>query len=373
LAIVERKKSWHRRLLTLICPSIAILTFAIWRTTQALQPDSTAGYTVKNPTLGRLINDYFTGFKVLVYGWTEPIKQLFGFNKNILPLILIIILIFAIWFGFMIIMRWKGSKEENTIALGSIKKHDLYPILTLFLIGVVFTIAGFFPVIVLFMPNLSSMLSRVNFMAIPGATLIIVAGLNAGALILSSNSRRIEILVGLASIPLVILGMMTQIWVQKETQTAWVEQKKIWSDLIALAPNLTEDTTIYFVLPGYQDRVGFANWRRIPLQGDWDTDAALHVLYNNQTLQGDVIYPDIQTPVEPALSEKGVLHYWEGRLTPYDRTVFVIYDGYPKRLRIIEDPVKELNMTWSIPLYSPEKRILVKRNIENRYRQFVGE
>jgi hypothetical protein len=165
---------------------------------------------------------------------------------------------------------------------------------------------------------------------------------------------------------------VTQAWVQSSTRTAWTEQRHIWADLLELAPNLTDDTTVYFVLPGYTDRVGFANWRRIPLQGDWDTTSALKVLYNQASLRGDVIYPDIETPVEPTLTEKGIVHYWEGKVTPYDRALFVAYDGNPKRLRVLENLQTELALGWTTPTYTPFRHIVASPLPQVELRKLVS-
>ncbi len=353
LFLIYRKVGWKRRLSALLTPAIVILIYMIWRVYFATQAGTGAYDTQGVIKPGQIPLNLILGLKVLIWAWTEPIRQALGLNKNVLPFVIIGIFILAWSLGTYLVLKWKDALKGEVSLSNQEIIHSAYTILLLFGIGIIFTFAGYIPFIFAIAPNLSGMLSRVNLFASLGASVVLVSLLGIGAMILKCNRRQAEIMTGIAAIPLIFLGIMTQIWVQRNVQIAWDEQKQIYNNLFNLAPNLAENTTVYFVLPGYEDRSGFANWKRLPLQGDWDSTGALQVLYGNSSLRGDVIYTNIETSVEPTLTANGVIHYYEGRITPYDHTIFVAFDGNPKHLRIITNLQTELSINWPTPTYKP--------------------
>jgi hypothetical protein len=47
------------------------------------------------------------------------------------------------------------------------------------------------------------------------------------------------------SIPLILIGTLAQSGVQRETASAWEQQKTVWQQLLVLAPALADDTGVY--------------------------------------------------------------------------------------------------------------------------------
>ena len=132
----------------------------------------------------------------------------------------------------------------------------------------------------------------------------------------------------------------------------------MWQELFEVAPQLTNGTAVYFVLPGYNDRVGYVNTRRLPLSSSWEATAALNVLYDQTTLHGDVVLPDANNLGEPELTPDGVRDFVTGRVVPYSAAVFVTYAGTPRHLRVVEDVSRELGLMWPTPDYAPEQHIV---------------
>lgn len=356
LVLSERKIEWKRRI-AVLSPFLFALLFAVWRTfgvTQAGISDSYLGEMQISPVviLGRLM----LGFKVLVWGWTEPLRRAFGFNGNWLPMLLLLLSVAIFELGFFFLDR-RRSSDAGFRFRGWQQFEEIRALVVLFGLGIVLIVAGYIPISFLYEPNLDGLVSRVNLFALPGASLALVSVLYGSALIMARHQRQVRLLLLAGSVPLIALGFLTQVWVQHDIRGAWVEQKQIWAEMFDLVPNLTDDTMVCFVLQGYQDRVGFANWRRTPLSANWEVAAALQVLYGNDSLWGEVLFPDLETHGEAILVEDGVINPWTGKKIPYDRALFVLYNGDTGHLSVVDDVQSELSVTWPTPTYAPYERI----------------
>lgn len=301
--------------------------------------------------LGQLFNRLILGFKSLLWGWTEPVRTWLALPNNGLAGVLIVAVVGGLWAGVWLLTRRQPASTPDATS-----RREW---LTLLGLGLAFACAGYFPILILYEPNLDSVQSRVNLWAIPGAALSIVAFLALVARWLARNQTlRLQWLIGGAVAVLLTIGITTQLTVRAEAVTAWREQTHLWQDLFELAPDLADGTAVYFVLSGYNDRVGYVNTRRLPLSNSWEATAALNVLYDRTTLHGDVVLPDADGLGEPQLTPAGVRDYVTGRLIPYSATLFVTYTGAPRHLRVVTDPSSELGLAWSTPDYAPTRHII---------------
>jgi hypothetical protein len=148
-----------------------------------------------------------------------------------------------------------------------------------------------------------------------------------GSLLFARNRGQIKHLFLSATIPFLILGVVTQASVQYQTRIAWREQQDIWQKLFLTVPNFVDETVVLFILPGYLDRVGYQNWQRTPLYSSWEVTSGLRLLYDNSTLSADVIFPSIETAVESILTTEGIITKDTGAFTPYARLVAFVYDS----------------------------------------------
>ena len=108
------------------------------------------------------------------------------------------------------------------------------------------------------------------------------------------------------------------------------------------------------------------------MNANWEVSAALRVLYI-KNLQGDVLFPDVDVYGEAQLSENGVVDFGSKSITPYDRAVFVSFDGNPRHLRVLENLQSELSIAWPTPTYAPHRCILNDQPLSVRWRTLVGE
>jgi hypothetical protein len=373
LMLVKSTDHWSRRLAFLL-PILVIVIWAGWRGSVYDVSDMSDNYL---PLLEFKPVDLFhrvgLGLKVMIFAWTLPLRRLFKVQSNWIPLVGICLFIAATWF---LVLVFDNSSKSNLkrgwlTRLLQAKKYVL-----LFGLGIFLSIAGYFPSILLYQPNLKGRFSRVNFCAIPGASLCIVSLLCIAALILKQGKEQALLLAGAA--PLIALGIFTQAWVHRDFKTTWWEQKHIWNSLFRLVPDMKDDTVVYFVLPGYEDRIGFANWQRTPLTAQWEVSSALQVLYGKKRLYGDLIFTDINIYGEARVTRNGVVNFWTGESIPYERSLFVAYDGEPRKLRIISDLQNEL-VDYPTPSYAPYKRVMefgptpqLRRLVNMSSDEFIG-
>jgi MFS family permease len=229
----------------------------------------------------------------------------------------------------------------------------------LFALGLALAVTGFIPIVSLYVPSLSATESRFNLFALPGASLAIAAILWAVALLVGRRENHADVIMLCGALPLLVLGVGAQLAVRHDATIAWQHQKQIWAGLADAAPNLTDDSALYFVLPDSQDAVRLLTpWRRTPLSAPWEISSALQVLYGNPTLRGDrLLFGERRSPGNPKLLPDGIIEYWTRDKVPYDRAVFVAYDVDTSTLRVIEDLQTELSLSWSPIGYAPRLRI----------------
>jgi hypothetical protein len=161
-----------------------------------------------------------------------------------------------------------------------------------------------------------------------------------------------------AIIALIATGMLIQMWVRHNATAAWQEQRIIWTQLFDVAPRLQSDTLVCFVLPDYREQTGFANWWRTPLTAGWEVSAALRLLYDEPSLRGAVIVPDVIAYGASNLLPAGVQDPWSGTIVPYARTLFVTYDKSRQQLTVLTDVAGTLGLTWPMNDYDPSRHII---------------
>jgi hypothetical protein len=320
--------------------------FTIWRTLgiRAMGINDHYGSKV-NLNLHSLLDSFFSGFKIdLIWGWTTTIQYYSPWhlsNKSAFLLLVALIIIIYIT-GFLIVPLVKRSHEQ--LFRISSKKDNVKPFVISMIIGLVLIPAGYIPITFIVIPNLSGLASRVNIFASLGSAIFLTSIIMIGSLFFSKNKNRLNYLFLASMTPFIILGALTQISVQYATNIAWNEQKMIWKDLVKIVPDFKDNTLVLFILPGYNERIGFTNWQRTPLSSPWGASSALELLYNNPTLTAEVTLPDLTGDNEPILTPQGVMDKFTGILTPYSRTVSFIYNRSEGRLsQINELPIEYIN------------------------------
>ncbi len=140
-----------------------------------------------------------------------------------------------------------------------------------------------------------------------------------------------------------------------------------------MAPNFKDNTMVLFILPGYQDRVGYQNWKRTPLSSSWEVSSAVRLLYNNPTLSGDVLFPDITGYNEPSLTHQGIITQWTNNFTPYTQVAAFIYDNNSGVLHQLEELPAYLVPGEENPVKLVTRRVLDEKILNAPLRKLVEQ
>lgn len=365
LALIYRPTTALKRL-GLLVPIILVAAYAIYRV-WGLQTFGAEELYLPIDTLapGPLLERMYLGYKVsLVLGWVTTLQNIFpafaGKNEGAflaLAAFVLILLLLSSW----ILFRHRAARLQQPGAswLSGERWSVIRPFLIAAFVGLLLVGAGYVPIILAGTPNLSGMgqYSHMNFFASLGGAVVVASALMAAAIFFSRAREHVGRLFLISVVPFLLLGIVTQAWVQYDVRSTWQEQTTIWQELFAAAPDFVDDTTVVLVLPGYEDRVGYQNWRRTPLLTHWEVTSALQVLYDNKTLAGDVIFPDITVRWEPILNSQGILRH-DGVITPYAQSLFYSYDGRTGTLRRLDQVPVELAEESIDPIDLNAQRVL---------------
>jgi general stress protein CsbA len=332
-----------RRLWMLTMPAI-VLFFILWRT--VIQPELLTvsdfyleSFTV-SPTI--LISRYVQGLFIFLFNWVGPLLNPLGEIKYwvfvIGGFVLIIFMAALLWLR---INRIRNKKEK----WDSERQSDVFELLKISGIGFLFWAAGYIPVIALWQPIFYGDGSRVNFSSIPGASLAIVALLGALFSFFFRHKNRTQKWVLIIVTPMVIAGIAYQIHAQNIRQSVWQVQQNFWDSMFELVPGIETGTKVIVVIPGYEK---LAPFEMLPFIGDWETQSALRVLYNNQELFAENYY--LNRPQEA--------DNWQPIEGDLGRFIFVYYDPELDEIDIIQDPYPALGITYAAENYDPYERII---------------
>jgi hypothetical protein len=224
-----------------------------------------------------------------------------------------------------------------------------------------FILAGYFPIILVHSPNLEEKLTRTNMFAIPAASALIVALLSLAVLGIMHSRRQWQVLLSVTLLPLMLIGFGVQLNVQKLGLEAWTKQRSIWSELFEIAPDFTDGTTVVFILKGRDEMV----YGHLPIYASWEADAGIKVLYQNNSLRGQIYSPEMDLYSEATIKPLGIIRFGEKDVRPYDQIVFLTYNIRSGKLRLL-DTVPDH------PEYDPWRRIIQTTDKIWRYRYLVG-
>lgn len=332
LVVIYRQIPFKRRLGLLLPIGITAL-FAIWRTLGYKTVGINDRYfsdVATDPSM--LLDRLVLGYKItLAWGWTHTIEELLPWRVGSLYATLLLSgVVGMLWFIVRQVTARQTLPESQTKRTAwpfAQRWPVVQPYAFSAIVGVILIGAGYLPFIPIFLPSLATIVTRFNIFATLGGAIFIASVLMIASLLLAKTWQQSQYLFVASAVPFVILGIVTQASVQYHNRIAWHEQKLIWERLFTLAPNFKNDTLVLFVLPGYQERSGYANWRRTPLTAPWEATGAMRALYGNTTLRGDVYFPDLQEPTEPSLTLNGLLTLDIPDVIPYAQTVAFIYDN----------------------------------------------
>ena len=352
------KLSKKRRLL-IMSFWVTALIFITWRV--YIQPNllNVQDFYLGNLNLSipTIAKRYIQGLFIFLFNWVGPFLFGFGDLKYWVFLGICGVLIIV---TVALLPRIIKSRKENVKFLFSDRIGQVKSLLLTTLIGGLFWVAGYIPVISLYQPTFYGDSSRVNFSSIPGAALALAAGIVCLSTLVIQKKALIKRIVVIVVIALVILGMVYQVRSQNERVQVWEINKDFWQAMFELIPGLEDGTIVVICIPGYEDLEPF---EMLPFRGDWEAQSALTVLYNNASLFAEYYYLDIPehsdnwTPTDPDLS----------------RYVFLVYDPASSVLKLIEDPQTALAIPFDVSDYEPRSRIIEYQSEMSEYRFLVDQ
>ncbi len=375
LIVICSKVSLSRRV-SLLIPIVIGGAFMLWRT---------LGYQtvgILDPYLSHIqitpktiLSDLILGFKVsLVWGWTTTLQYLFPWLPDAKYGVLFlagIVICLVLLIRYLTFTRISRKDSKITYLPPNRTSSSIRFFIYASLFGLILLMAGYIPIITLYEPNLSGLGSRVNLFAGIGSAIFFASILMILSMLLAKSQQQIRILFFASVSPLIILGIMTQVSVQRATQVAWREQQNIWAELFTIAPGFKDRTTVLFILPGYQDRVGYKNWQRTPFSASWEVSSGIRLLYNNPTLSADVVFPEFVGATEPILTTQGIVDRFTGELQPYSQVVAYYYDHGMGSLQQLNELPVELVEGATNPIKLEAGRILSTNVVETTLRWLV--
>jgi hypothetical protein len=351
LMLIDREIPKKRRLWMLTIP-VTIIIFLLWRLVIQPQFFGVTDFYLTSATvsLPTVVRRYGQGLFIFLFNWVGPLLNPLGEIKYWVFVISGTLLIV-----FLIVLIWRRIKVmgENNDEMRAEKVGDAKALLKISGIGFLFWVAGYIPVIFLWQPYFYGDGSRVNFGAIPGAALVIVALVGALFTILFKKRNRVKKWVLIFVIPLGVAGMAYQVHAQNVRQRVWEVNQNFWGAMFELVPGIETGTKVVIVIPNYENVGPF---EMLPFRGDWEAESALRVLYNNRELYAEYYYIDWT----------GAPDNWQSIGGDMGRFIFVYYDPELNEIRVVQDPFEALNLPFPIKNYDPDKRVIP-------YTQEMGE
>jgi hypothetical protein len=195
--------------------------------------------------------------------------------------------------------------------------------------------AGYVPMLFGLEPSLSFMVSRINIIPSAGAALLMALGVAALVTVLRLRAISATSAFLALSFPLVALGGIVQVMSQDLAEQGWMEQKLIYRQMVALAPDLAPDTEVLLILAPYRTSEESRICAEVrPFEsGPWGFRAALSLLYGHR-VRGSFHYCAAEVL---QFSAEGVFLPYTETLRPYDGTVVMVYDRRKHKLTFLEN------------------------------------
>ena len=372
LAIISRQAPLPRRL-ALLTPLLLIASFGAMRI--IIRPMMGIGDSNVNSFYNvsfDLLIDRLAQIVILIYAWIQPFLEVlnrFGLSGlatrvTLVGVSFLIVICILVMYAFLRISRL----VDNPPFSASEKVRRANTLGGVILIAIIFVFAGYVPMLLIYAPNLEDVSSRANMYAIPGSAAIITALIGLIAVVIAKSNKQWQAMVWAGTIPLIILGLGTQIHIHQREQLAWHAQKTIWHELFQIAPNFEDGTTVVLLMPGNK-QLGIGE--RPPLSAEWEVNHALKVLYENNTLTGRIIFPRAEFYSEARLTPDGVLGARQQIATPFAETVFIKYNPKNGTVSLVQNLRIELGLSFNVSSYEPLNRIWPIPRPTWRYRYLI--
>ena len=351
----KKRRLWVQT--TLFVTGLFVLWRAIIQPALLANPDFYLESTTSS--LMTILKRYVQGAFIFIYNWVGAIFVRFGSYKYYA-----FIGVMAVGLLLFILVAWKKIRRlfSSEPKENEPRKKSIKDLLSISVLGVLFWAAGYVPVILLWQPIFYGDGSRVNFAAVPGAALALVALIAALLMILFEGEGEAKTAkwVNIVAIPLVALGLFSQIHSQNFRFRIWQQMEDFWNQMFELAPGIEPRTKLVIVIPGYKE---LAPFEMRPLRGDWEAESAVRVLYHSEELFAEYYYLDM-----PDFPDN-----WQPSGCDLEELLFVFYNPESGETNIIQDPASIFDFPCTIENYDPDARITDLGDATGEYRWLVRD
>ena len=224
--------------------------------------------------------------------------------------------------------------------------------------GFLFWLAGYFPWIAYGIPSYMNWFSsRAHNFAIPGAIFIIVGIIDFLAASVKVNDHRKQMISAFLALPFLVIGVMSQMAIQKETKVLWNDYKTMWNGIFEVIPNLQNNPHVVLVISPYKPDLRYGE-REFFTSASFNSEVslALSMFYANDKLEGEFMYKNLEIKNTPIMNDKGIKNSptYSGTI-PYSEVLFIEYDRETQKVKIIRDIEEEFGIID--PSYDTNKYI----------------
>jgi hypothetical protein len=239
-----------------------------------------------------IINRYFSALHTLLGGFKFPYQDTSWLSPgNIAIIISILICLVGAYFVVSRVYKQQLSQSRLSKSL----EADYFWLL----VGVITWVAGNFPIILNYPPNIYGHMSRVNIFSLPGAVLILLSVIHIVILSLTRNGHIAAKLTIIASLVLISLGSVIQLQSQEAYNRSWKEVKDFYRVLFADIPDIQNNIQIALIINGYQDD---GRLYRPLFSSQWEAYCAFTTLYDKPGLIVGYRYERINVPHFPGFN-----------------------------------------------------------------------
>lgn len=355
LFILFPQKITREKLLDIFLYYIPMFVFVIWRL--FIQPrfyaDNKLAY-LSVIDLKEIIRGYVDAVRIIYAGFAFPYNNSTWLTT---PNLLITGTIFLfLGLGYLLLKRQTPSfAVQNTS-----KPSDIYQLIYILIIGGLLWVAGYFPIILNYPPNIYGHLSRVNMFSIIGAAIIFTSGLMLVFEILKLKTNLAASTLSIITLAFVFWGAIIQIQVQEAYNNAWKDTQLFYHALFEKVPNIKDESQVILLFNGYDNNDGIT---RPVFSTSWEPACVFEALYEKEDV--DIYYrydkrkiPDF--PRENSLTST----LYTNTIEPIDdlsKLIVLKYDK-PTSTLSIENKIKPFQSEGSFGEYSPEDRIIPLEN-----------
>jgi hypothetical protein len=333
---LSKNVNWTRRA-TLLLPAVLALSYSVGRWRTQLAHDGLYGHQIDSLELsiGGLISRFVMAYRLnLLWTWNESVRRAIPWfdiqGREHLAYGLILAMVVMTALGTTVLWRTRSaSNEPRGLESRGHLRETLGRKLSVAIAGLLLLGAGYVPMVLTVNPGTAFTASRANILPSLGAAIFLGASLSMIPSLLGHTGRQAQITLAALAIPFVVLGVVSQISVNGDTQASWEEQRSIWRQLFRQVPDIKRDSYVVLVLHGTEDSGDEAR----PIEsGPWSFGNALSTLYGVDGLTASFHYGSL-TDIE--VTKTGVIDPQNGQSIPFEQVILVEYARDEDKLRVV--------------------------------------